>query len=89
MRMRARRLDESHAQQRQGSDSETTANDLCQCEHLVSPDDYKQGERLTGQSTGVELVVQFVNSFGAGLGGDDRGSNYHSNKGESNQEIMH
>lgn len=36
-----------------------------------------------------ELVVELVGSFCAGLGGNDRGSNYHSDKAESNQQIMH
>jgi hypothetical protein len=87
--MGARGLNESHTQERQGSDTETSANELCQCEHLVSPNTYKQGERLKRQATGIESVVEFVSGFGAGLGGDDRGSNYHSNKGECNQEVMH
>jgi hypothetical protein len=36
-----------------------------------------------------ELVVQFVSRFCAGLGGYDRGGYYHSDKRQSNQEVMH
>jgi hypothetical protein len=31
----------------------------------------------------------FFCSFGAGLGGDERGSNYHSDKGQSDEQIVH
>jgi hypothetical protein len=37
----------------------------------------------------AELVVQFVHGLGARLGGNDRGSNYHSDKRQGNQEVMH
>jgi hypothetical protein len=35
------------------------------------------------------LVFQFVRGFGAGLGGNDCGGHYHSNKCEGDQEVMH
>ena len=31
----------------------------------------------------------FFCSFGAGLGGDERGSNYHSDKGQGDKQIVH
>jgi hypothetical protein len=37
----------------------------------------------------AKLVVQFVRGFSAGLCGNDRGGNYHSDKRQGNQQVMH
>ena len=37
----------------------------------------------------TELVFEFVSSFGAGLGGNDCGGDYHSDKSEGDQKVMH
>jgi hypothetical protein len=73
------RLIEGEAEKRQGCDAKTFADELSHGEQFFPLRKRKQGE----------LVVQFVSRLGAGLGGDDCGSNYHSYKRQSNQEVMH
>lgn len=37
----------------------------------------------------AELVFEFFSSLGAGLGGNDGRSNYHSDESEGNHKVMH
>jgi hypothetical protein len=88
-------LENHHSKSSECSDNETSARKFSQNEHFVFLLTSKQGQcgstftRDQLQPDRGKLVFQFVGSFGAGLCRNNCGSDNHSDKRQSNQEIMH